>query len=333
MEIYIFLLVSFFAGYLSISMLRFARIALKSDRLVSRQITYWLEDHPYHFINRLLEKIDKDNDMEITRILLMIIGIIYIFIGGVGLFSYASESDAVYNFFPWFIISGISGLALYFLIAISYDFRNFWRFRYDYLGSWIKDKLHNLYRKVIPAEISEVKTSEKLIKTKLKKARQAQNYTELFKQIKKFKNEKIPELLSLRQTLLECIEQDEKVIQAEKDNGFIEGEQELIEQSENNLLTLRERLDHVNQTLKLIPTVLNHLSTTLSVIITTSSIQQVEQQISEVKSDLDLLLATHEEVAELEDKYLKADTSARNKAAEEVNELTRQIRPASKNRA
>jgi len=302
------------AGYLLIAGIRFLLNSDMDGPIDNITNIEWANDHPYHVIyNKLC-------DSATALGFAVFFEIAYIVIIGLITCADFTPYEITGNLDMNLLLAWLTGAGLYTAIALAFDM-------HKYYTKWYfqaKDKFIKWYEaqklKIYPEEIERVTQAEKLIKKILKGEETNETYLSLFAKIKKLKKQKIPELLRLRKKTLECIELARETIQSEKDNSILPEEESMMAESEENLATLKERFKNINRILILIPTILNHLSVRLTVIVTTSSTKDTEDLLNEVQGDLDMLLHTHTEIAALEAKYMQQDQAAKAAAIDEVNQ-------------
>lgn len=282
---------------------------------------HWVSEHPYHFFTkRIVENGDQIEDGVVG------IGFLMSFVSGLAcLFSVFGGDPAItLAFFA-------GGGCLYFLVATSY-----WMYRHDFfprIFSWVKQKTTNWWASRVPNEIQEVQAIQKNILRVIKGKRMSKQIKGIMAKSDQLIKDELPRLLNLRQELNFLIDNAKHIIEKEKNNGIIEGEEKLMKESEHGLETLQKRLGDVSKKIRLIPTVLDHLCIQLSVIISSDSTSEVQNVIDDVQMDLDILLQSHEEIEQLDAKYQAAKEAARQEIRLSTNQAIEEIFPKVKDRA
>jgi len=298
-----------FFGYYGTAALRGFITALSLEN--NSRVATWARRHPYHYF---LAKDAEEGNGNITW--WGFFGGLLAFVSWIAPILILKANLALLPFY-------IGGIGIYFSVAIGYwlnERGTLWKWRKEIQKMIVKWKTS-----ISPVEIQEAKaileSIHKVIKGKVK----SKSIKAIMAKADKLIQEELPRLLNLRQELTMLIDNAKQIIKKEKDNGIIEGEELLMQESEKGLETLNKRLSDVSKKIHLIPTVLNHLCIQLSVIISSDSTSEVQGIIDDVKMDLDIMLESHEEIEHLEAKYLAAQEAARHQLLDSNRQAMEEI--------
>ena len=302
-------------GYYAIASIRSSIewIKLGDDDAIDK----WANEHPYHYFLKEA-KIWRNNPTGTG------------WIGGsISAISWMAAAAMLLANFSFYVTPLFLGVSVYGLVTFSY-----WLHTKNYFANWqitrLWQRAKNWWQSRIPAEIQEAKAILESISSVIKGKAKSKSIKGIMAKADKLIREELPRLLNLRQELTFLIDNAMQIIQKEKDNGIVEGEEQLMKESEKGLATLNKRLSDVNKKIRLIPTVLDHLCIQLSVIISADSVSDVQNVIDDVKMDLDILLQSHEEIEALDAKYQAAKEAARKELHGSTTQAIEEIFPKRK---
>ncbi len=256
--------------------------------------------------------------------------LMWFFAAGVFSFSLALS----YGQLPNTLLGPISGAMMYLSIYVGFGFydasQDKWEnFLPSSLKNWLVSNRQAAFKQwaeLHPIEIAEAKVISKKMLKMLKGKKQREQFTAVSSKLQKLVEHEIPRLLANEKLLAGLVIDAQATIKAEKANGIIEGEQQLMADSEKDLATLKKRLEDTRNKIQLILCFLNHFSIRVSVLISADSTAEVEQSLFEVQQDLDQMLRADEEIAELHAKYVHQEISARKAADAEVDQVIEKVR-------
>lgn len=279
---------TFLAAYLAIPLIRvlFVTLPKKSN---DETILAWLKAHPHHFwLNYLWRhgnSMNNDGAAAIACVswfgvtafsLVMLLGFLLGF----------KES---HSFQPQLISAVVTGFSTY----MSFELWAYIRRTYN-AEAWLESNLNQLENTISPAEIREAKKISKKLLKMLKHKKHREQFKAVATRLQKLVKEEIPRLLQNEKLLVDLVADAEKTVQLEKENGILEGEKQLMADSERDLETLKKRLEDTNNKIKLILCFLNHFSVRLSVLVSADTSEEVERSLFEVQQDLDQMLKADE---------------------------------------
>ena len=264
---------------------------------------------------------------------------IMIAIGSVVLFIFSISISA--GSLTHFLLGPMTGAMAYLLIYCGFGFYDAWQEKLaDFLPAWLvkllateKQKAALEWEKLFPVEIKEAQQISKRLLKMLKARKHREQFKAVAAKLQKLVEEEMPRLLANERQLVELVAAAEETVKKEKANGIMEGEEQLMRESEKDLHTLKQRQADTKNKIKLILCFLNHFSIRLSVLVSADSTEEVKQSLFEVQQDLDLMLRADEEVAELHQKYVQQEIAAQEAAVAEVNRVSEKLRPPQKEAA
>jgi len=234
-----------------------------------------------------------------------------------------------------YMLGPMTGAMLYLLIYSGFGFYDAFQDKWkNFLPAWLvkllkteKKKAALEWDKLFPAEIKEAQQVSKRLLKMLKGRKHRKQFKAVAAKLQKLVEEEMPRLLENERQLVELVAAAEETVKKEKENGIMEGEEQLMQESEKDLATLKQRLVDTKNKIQLIICFLNHFSIRLSVLVSADSTEEVKQSLFEVQQDLDLMLKADEEIAELHQKYVQQEIAAQEAAVSEVNQVAEKIRP------
>ncbi len=304
------------ASYLVIPLIRSAILVILPS-VDESTFQKWYKNHPHHFWLLWLHRHFKGDSYYLTGISSWFAALFFSLAMLIFFFTGFKST-----FQPQLIPAVISGFACYLVLDICVYLRR----KYN-IKAWAAKNFELLKNFIVPKEIKEAKqTSKKLFKL-LKRKKHRRQFKSVRVKIQKLVDQEIPRLLANEKQLIRLIENAEAIMTKEKNNGIIEGEEQLMENSKKDLQTLQKRLADTRNKIELILCFLNHFSIRLSVLISADSTAEIQQSLFDVQHDLDQMLEADEEIEKLLVKYIQIDISDRKAAAEEVDALTENLTP------
>lgn len=210
------------------------------------------------------------------------------------------------------------------------NWKNFWPLSLKNLFSFGKKAVIKQWSEFHPAEIREAQQISKQMLKMLKARKHRDQFKAIALKLQKLVDREIPRLLANEKLLVELTATAEETVTKEKVNGILDGEEQLMKESERDLQTLKQRLADTRNKIQLILCFLNHFSIRLSVLVSADTSAEAQQSLFDVQQDLDQMLKADEEIAEMHQKYVQAEITAQKVAVAEVDQVASRVMPPSK---
>jgi hypothetical protein len=205
--------------------------------------------------------------------------------------------------------------------------KNFWPHSLKNLFSFSKKAVIKQWSESHPQEIREAQRISKKMLKMLKARKHREQFKAVAAKLQKLVEQEIPRLLANEKLLVKLTATAEETVRKEKFNGILDGEAQLMLDSEKDLATLKQRLADTRNKIQLILCFLNHFSIRLSVLVSADTSAEAQQSLFEVQQDLDQMLKADEEIAVLNQRHVQREIAAQKSATAEVDEVTAKVRP------
>jgi len=320
-------LFTFVAFYLLIPIIRGPILLLKSNGSESK-IKRWYQDRPHHIWVPMMESIfGEGNSVEpiFWSWIIAVICLMSIFV------FFFTGFDALNQGFQVDLIpAAATGLALYFNLEVAaYINRHF----SQSIHNWLKSNFQFISNWILPKEIKEATKYRKEILKLVKDKDQKEKLQPILSDINDLIEKELPRLLKRHKQLQLFLANAIDVVEKEDANGIAKGESELMDRSKANVEKFDKAIVEVEEDIKSILAFIHHSSVHISDIIDAYNdlkIEHAKSLMQEAQLKIELLLSSQEELAELKNGKLKADTKAKVAARQEVEEATTKLRQAAK---